>query len=449
MSYRGQNIDSFFRNGLEHFQEAPPGDVWEAIIHTINSEKRRRNLVTFLRVAASTAAVIAIGGAMLFGLRFISPVSESTVSSSQGDMPDVIVQEENISPAFAALINDNNTSDRPVENIPVTGHQENEAEDGKTVMRESVNLEKIARKQALLYNDYRDEATGLIREETPLTSADIVTDQNETTYNRASSEQRERSDRFLMGFHITSAYSYRTLKGGVFGDTPKAYFNGFESGIGSVSPGITFSYLLTPSIEIQVGGHFARMGQSIRYSNKDKIISVRDQNTNTLTIQSSTGSIAKINPTVFFVGHTTATGKPAEPGNTFQKVSASSFRPINGNIEQKFTYFQIPLSARLYLLNNENSRFFISGGVSANILIGNEVVLQRVNEQIPIGKTVSITDINFGGRISGGIEQSITNDVYISLEPVFNFFLTPINPDQTVNSYPYSFGLSTMIRYRF
>ncbi len=449
MSYRGQNIDSFFRNGLEHFQEAPPDEVWEAIIHSINSEKRRRRLVAFLKVAASTAAVIAVGGAMLFGIRFVSPVSESPVSFYQGDLPDVIVQEEAISPTFDGLINDNDISDRPAETIAASDHPESEEENGKPVMRESENLEKIAKKQAALYGEFRDEPAGLIRQGTTLPAANIVTPQSEKIINRGSSARADRDNRFYIGFHITSAYSYRTLKGGVFGDTPKAYFNGFESGIGSVSPGITFSYLLTPDIEIQIGGHLSRMGQSIRYSNKDKIISVRDQVTNTLTIQSSTGSIAKINPTVFFLGNTTATGIPAKPGNTFQKVSASSFSPIHGNIEQRFTYFQVPLTARLYLLNNENSRFFISGGVSANILIGNEVVLQRVNEQIPIGKTVSITDVNFGGQISGGIEQSITNDVYISLEPVFNFFLSPINPDQTVTSYPYSFGLSTMIRYRF
>ncbi len=446
MSYRSQNIDNFFRNGLEHFHESPPGEVWEAIVHAIRSEKRRKRFLSFLRVAASTAAVIAVGGAMLFGIRFISPVSDNPVTFSQEDMPDM-VQYENISPVFASLTEDEKEkSDSDFS--PAQSASEEKPESEKPVMRESINLEQIAKKQAYLYGDHRKEPSGIKRRETalPVINANNIAQETAETRNRRSVSS---SGRIYLGVQITSSYSYRTLRAGAPGDTPKSYFNGFESGLGSISPGITLSYLVTPNFEIQVGGHLSQMGQTINYSNKDKIISVRDKATNTLTIQSSTGSIAKIHPTVFFMGNTSATGQPVESGNTFQKVSASSFHPIQGNIEQRFSYLQIPLNARLYLINNENSRFFISGGVSANILIGNHVVLQRVNEQIPIGKTESITDLNFGGRISGGVEQSITNDVYISLEPVFNFFVTPLNPDHNVNSFPYSFGLSTMIRYRF
>ncbi len=451
MSFSNQHIDDFFRNGLQDFQQSPPNEVWSAIVHALKVQKRKKRTMIFLRSAASMAVLIAIGGGIFMGLRFLSP--ESGGYGSLTTIPSEYAEE--FTDYTLTQYSDENIAFHYFEEEDATVYgevppaEDKKKDEGKPEERGSFDHEKIARKQAYLYSDYSRDDIELIRTERFSPETNFIPAEKREEDKKISSGTNT-SERLTLGFHITSSYSYRSLRGGLSGTPPGHYFNGFETGVGSVSPGLTVSYMITPSVEIHVGAQISQMGQSINYSNKDKIISTRDQKSNTLTIQSSTGAITKINPTVFFIGNSSLTGKSsAESRNTFQKVSASNFHPISGNIEQKFTYFQIPVTARVYLLDNNSSRLFLSGGMTANLLLGNNVVLQRVNERIPIGKTDNITDLSFGARISGGIEQSISNGFYISLEPVFNYFVTPINPEHNLSTYPYSFGLSTMVRYRF
>ena len=65
------------------------------------------------------------------------------------------------------------------------------------------------------------------------------------------------------------------------------------------------------------------------------------------------------------------------------------------------------------------------------------------------GETEEINSFGYSGSFSIGLEYPVANNIDISLEPFFKYYLSPINTNPETSVYPYSIGVLTGISYSF
>src|SRR5579872_1922394 len=74
---RPDNIDKLFRDSLQSFQEAPPGDVWEKIGYRLDQDKDRAYLSRIRTLRRTTACLsllcIAMGALLIYRHRTPAP----------------------------------------------------------------------------------------------------------------------------------------------------------------------------------------------------------------------------------------------------------------------------------------------------------------------------------------------------------------------------------------
>ena len=127
-------------------------------------------------------------------------------------------------------------------------------------------------------------------------------------------------------------------------------------------------------------------------------------------------------------------------------ISASHWKP--GRIIQDLNYLQVPLILRYRILNG-NFGLVASGGLGANFLTGNKVVLNYQGEDSDIGKTLDVESFGLSGILGLGIEQQISNHIIFIFEPRLSHFITPVNIGASHQLRPYSFSVYSGLSFRF
>jgi hypothetical protein len=108
----------------------------------------------------------------------------------------------------------------------------------------------------------------------------------------------------------------------------------------------------------------------------------------------------------------------------------------------------VPLYIK-YKVIDKKIDFKVIGGLSTNFLIGNNTYLNEDDRQSQSGKTDNINKINYSSTVGVGIEYPIVSQFVFTVEPLFKYYLNPINTNPEVNVYPYSVGILTGINYQF
>lgn len=129
-------------------------------------------------------------------------------------------------------------------------------------------------------------------------------------------------------------------------------------------------------------------------------------------------------------------------------IDAVKFRMVS-----RYKYFDIPLKAKFYILNNK-LKLFVSAGFSPSIFLSQRDVLFSENAQGKVTKIQSI-GANHGGyvrvnpvMIAGlGVQYDLFDKLYIKAEPTYRRSIASII-DAPIKSYLYSTGLELGVFYR-
>ena len=139
------------------------------------------------------------------------------------------------------------------------------------------------------------------------------------------------------------------------------------------------------------------------------------------------------------------------PAGVVQLAEASSIQDgfrtelySTAGIEQNFTYLEVPLYFK-YQLIDKTFGFDVSGGVSANILVGNRVFMDNSN----IGKTQDMKEFNYSTGVGVGVSYKFWDNLSAQVQPVFKYYPNSLNRNPEVDFRPYSFGIQAGVRYRF
>ena len=132
----------------------------------------------------------------------------------------------------------------------------------------------------------------------------------------------------------------------------------------------------------------------------------------------------------------------------FVNTADPIFQDIDAEVKQSFKYIEVPVVLR-YKLIDRLIDFNIVGGVGANFLIGNDVILSHENNKEIIGETKGVNTINYTSSLGFGIEYPLMKRLNFRLEPSIKYYLNALNSNSEVEAHPYSIGIYTGINYTF
>jgi hypothetical protein len=119
-----------------------------------------------------------------------------------------------------------------------------------------------------------------------------------------------------------------------------------------------------------------------------------------------------------------------------------------GEFSQVFNYVEIPLFAR-YQLVDARLDVELMGGLSTNLIVGNNVFMESNSIRELVGSTQDINTVNFSGTAGVGLIYALGRNLSMSVEPRLSYYLNSINHSGDVNFKPWRVGVFTGISYEF
>jgi hypothetical protein len=163
-----------------------------------------------------------------------------------------------------------------------------------------------------------------------------------------------------------------------------------------------------------------------------------DAKTNKISMNSPTGVIQfKSVPSDLVIGNSIES-----------KDMASAVFVSDAQFSQNYEYVEIPLFLRYTLLD---TRFDIEilGGLSSNILVGNQAYVETTSGRTLIGETSDMEKMNYSGTLGMGFKYGLSKRFFLNLEPRVKYYLNSLNSNESVTYKPYSVGVFTGLSYQF
>lgn len=252
------------------------------------------------------------------------------------------------------------------------------------------------------------------------------------------SHEKNRENRWSVIGQISSSYS------SYLGDSKG---NNIESGIWSVGGGAKVSFAMNKKFAFQTGIVYNRFGQDLSSGGGRDLMS-HEVN---LIPEDKTIHREVSYPSVTSAGAIRLSGGSrlpmADPSPFTGEFTSSNSYSSSADLIQSFKSIEIPFLMRYNLLQKRVG-VFVSGGLSANIIVGNGVYDQSKGNK-KIGEIEGIRTTNFSSQFSFGLEYRLNSKFQIGLEPSFKYYLNSINTSSQYKYKPYSIGIFTGIRYDF
>jgi len=136
-------------------------------------------------------------------------------------------------------------------------------------------------------------------------------------------------------------------------------------------------------------------------------------------------------------------------GNNIEdKSMVSAVIVSDTRFTQNFDYIEIPMILRYTLIN---SRFNLEmlGGLSSNLLVGNQTYMEGSNYRSLVGKTMDMQTLNYSGTLGLGLKYGLSKRIFLNVEPRVKYFLNSLNNNSSVTYKPYTIGVFTGLSYQF
>lgn len=449
MTFDRIHMDEVFSRKLGNYRVAPPDEVWEGVCDHLRYKKRARRKV-YLQVAASLVGIVVAGTLLL--ARFGGPVGQT--ASEQGNSPTAFshfVREPGTNPSATVVAqNTDNSKDnvqstvagqpatssgQPEKSLTsaLTAEQDNGSQQGRLMDRQD-EMSRLAPRKSLFTGitaDDQEKVALARRSSSPGNAFDVPASQQNLPQKQYSALSLKAAMSPVMSFrHIpenTSRFDYNTNESRLF-----SYSGGVNFGISfsdriTVRSGLYYSQLGQTLSKIVLGSNdFARQGEDVFVKLNNSLGQVQVRSGKLLKAKSpeSIRNIAN--------------------GNSLRKFS---YR-LDASVIQRFEYLRIPLMLE-YTVVDKRMDVNVVGGLHSNFLVNEGVYLKNdAGATQQIGNTSNISRFNYSGSLGLGLEYALANQINMYLEPTVDYFLNPINQDET-KTYPYSFAVYTGLSISF
>ncbi len=444
MSEEKRIVDDVFKKGLADHVFMPPPEVWKNINSHLEGEKRKGIAFNLVRIAATVVILLGFGGGLLQILR-----------QDKGDdnyLPADKTETTSL-PEIAELPAPRQTHSSADVKEPVA---ETSRREPGVIFRESEELKDLKLMTSTKEPGIKEPQLPGPVVSRPVTEIsytahagrpDIIRDIPGASYPLQDQINYDKQSRWSAGLMAAPSYSYRSLSARhIF---YKEQFNNSESGIVSFSGRFVINYKINDRLSLQTSIDLMRMGQNTEnmYIVNDplviKLIEAQRGRTkeSVQPAQNSLGEIYTTTPNLMVTN--LANIKFDGPDGT---ISASDWDP--GRIIQNLYYLQAPLILR-YRISTGSYGLVASGGLGANFLAGNNVMLKYKGETFDVGKTLNVKSFGLSGILGLGLEHQISNNIVLIIEPRLSHFITPVNREASHHLRPYSFSFYSGFYFRF
>jgi hypothetical protein len=447
MSENKRHIDDVFRKELSGHKAEPPAEVWSRISNQLAAKKRAGLIHVFTKAAAGVAVLLGLGGGLLYFITrdsledyFLLPGNNSIIPSGI-EMLHASGQTLTEAPAGT-----------PPAGFPVDarhgrektrGQEELTAIPALAVQSGKQYLPRAAEKPYLMHIPYK-KPDKVISGTLPATlaihsqSAASIRGPEEKWLSRSATG---RSKRWQAGIMAAPNYSYRSLSEGTQGR--KAGYNNAETGLLSLTGRITIGYRINTRISLQTGVDILTMGQGIGRLKVNNAFLAREGHWYLSPVRTPESSPALNNS----LGPVQPDIAPEQILRNRNYRHETLYSPVPGSYEdigrvvQELYYLQAPVILQYRMLNG-NTGLVVSGGLGANFLAGNNVMLKGHGESVNIGKTPGLRNFSLSGILGIGLERKIGQNTGLVFEPRFTHFLTTVNPDLDHRHHPWAISFS-------
>lgn len=451
------NIDRYFRENLYDFQVNPPKGTWENIEQNLSKSSRRLIIPLYLKVAAGIILLASIAS-ILWKVtdqsekisdtelsEKVAPV-EKTVEESVADKSAIleepekkVAKSENLGSTIDSYqtppIAEVTATDEEMDMIIPSDTQENETTSAGALTE---NETQIA--LAETSDESKPEAENV---EFPQTEAkesinknDLIIQQNIMVLDESSEESALRKgSRWSVGGQAGPQYSYRDVS--VSPDYQgQQNYDQLEDGMLAFAGGVNVQLQAAKRFSIQSGVYYSKIGQEVSsfvYRNNDVTTNV-------------VANEPIVDPSIGNLNISKDNRQQPQP----ETYSANTEIITEGPYftEQQFEFVEIPLVLKYYIVDKKLD-ISINGGLWTNILVGNTAVTTGDNDYYNKEATNDVNTLNYSGSLGIGFNYPVTSNLLISLDPIFKYYLSPINNNPETEVHPYTFGIMTGINFNF
>jgi hypothetical protein len=429
MAENRRHIDDLFRDGLRDHISVPPPGAWDGISSRLAYGRRRAIYYQVARIAAAGLLLLGLGG----GLRYI--LRQDSVTYSHPAAPAVASLPEASNDKAAG-------TDVSIAAVPGRvayawpGDRKGEPDHHRAMLTAAEPVRQM-QLPALLAS----MPAGWLKP-SHQTQRTIYTGvaAGEPVLPLIAATGRGRSGRWQASVMAAPNYSHRSLMESN-GDNAKQSLNLYETGLVSVSGSLNISYRISDRLSFQSGLDLIRMGSKI------KGLTVFDDRESWLNRRNSEAGFAPrpgnyvSNSYGPVVGNATPESYSLSPSFDYQGKGyrqLSYFQDGEGGSDQVhgFYFLQAPVMLR-YHIPGENMDLVLGGGLGANFLVSNRVILKHEGENYDMGKT-RVNNFGLSGIISVGMERRLGNSMKILFEPRFSHFISPLNTEGNLYTLPYA-----------
>jgi len=434
MADRKVNIDVVFRNGLKDYEAMPPHDIWGEIQPSI---KTRFNLPIFVKVAASLAVIFTLAFfSYRLGINSAIRVAEnrSYFPSERASLQQTLVQNP-------VILAENRTAE--IKGITYNGSPL------EAVVLEVTDNHRVATNEHIdeIFIDNAVKLFGpakLQDESDPKSQYYTIEEYNSIDFSAQNDNPRDRVEQKW----TIAALASPTYYTGTVNNGSQVVLSADEQPSISYAGGVAFSYRINERVSIQSGLYYSNIGQRINgissYAGFGPINASKGDTP--FEVATNSGTIQTDNADIFLADASGTRVSSDYSIDNFDPVK-SSLSQIGTSLEQSFRYIEVPLSLR-YKVVDGTLGVNLFGGLSSNLLVGNNVYSNNDGVIHYIGKTDGLRGFVISSTFGMGMEYNISKSISLNLEPMLRYYLTPINATSTGTN-PFSFGLFSGIAYKF
>ncbi len=455
-----ERMDKLLRNRLEQFSAEPPERVWQGISAGIAPAGTRGKLV-YLRWSAAAAVLLL---AMISGLLFIDRSGELQPSFTEQIMPAIendVVPSVKSSPSVPssenavaiAQIAKPETGIRTEPSTAISDLVSFDADSESKRLQSTLPVLKAIR--SLL--DFDASSPGLrFAGKVEAISADNLSEADKLilagNLSRNSGGHDFADAAWKVGVHVSpgvsshsASYSSQYAGNMTYAD------DDMQASIGG---GFSVQYKAASRWRVETGMYYSKTGGSS--GNSFQLNGIRADYAGTSssaekyfnTGVSLDGGQMAMNSTagVIKFSRTPANAELVSMPETTANLPTAMLTP--GEFSQVFNYVEIPLFAR-YRLVDSRLGVELMGGLSTNLIVGNNVFMESNSGRELVGSTQDINAVNFAGTAGIGLIYAVGRNLSMSVEPRLSYYLNSINHSGDVNFKPWRVGVFTGLSYEF
>lgn len=469
-----KNIDDLFRDKLKEMEKAPPAYLLGNILSGAAAARRRRRML-YWRVASVAAGLL---------LAFVAGWQISQLNQQEGQQPVVVNQDASMKGTQDTNVISNTTSEIAAqstvqkeetasvveketslpastqENLQMAGRsaisnkqpsQVEVLELPKDEMAKALPVKRVERLENL-----SDQYVNVLRQrkennqvsERKIQSIDQqIMEQNEQQL-RAQNDSRKKNQ-WLIGANVSPAVSVnRSSHSQQYASN---MLNSSSTSPVDLGAGVSVEYKAGKRWSVQSGIYYAGLEQS------SGNVALSSRSESALSDKGAEYFNAPVNIDASKMHMNSAAGViefknvpvGVVVGNSIEDKSLSSAVLVtDAKFIQNFQFVEIPLYLRYTVLD---ARFDVElmGGVSSNVLVGNNTFMDSSAGKSNVGRTQDMQDISYSGALGLGLKYGLSKRVFLNVEPRVKYYLNSLNNNPQVEYKPYTIGVFTGISYSF